>query len=127
MNDPDSAPSPKRFCRRLGMRNAALNASADSETCPKYFAISLTRTSPTRRLAKMPAATIVSGRTIPASRESWVLTPTRRRFGPGDPLVGVRGLPREPRHHDGVLLQIFLGDALVQVHVRVVHADVVVL
>ncbi len=30
MNDADSAPSPNRFCRKLGMRNAALNASAST-------------------------------------------------------------------------------------------------
>ena len=32
MNEPESAPSPKRFCSRLGIRNAALNASAASLT-----------------------------------------------------------------------------------------------
>ena len=31
MNDADSAPSPNRFCRKLGMRNAALKASAASD------------------------------------------------------------------------------------------------
>ena len=30
MNDAESTPSPKRFCRKFGMRNAALNASAAS-------------------------------------------------------------------------------------------------
>ena len=31
MNDAESTPSPKRFCKKLGMRSAALNASAASE------------------------------------------------------------------------------------------------
>jgi hypothetical protein len=31
MKDAESAPSPNRFCRKLGMRNAALNASAAAE------------------------------------------------------------------------------------------------
>ena len=35
MNDADSAPSPNRFWRKLGMRKAALNASAASERRPK--------------------------------------------------------------------------------------------
>ena len=30
MNEPESAPSPKRFCSRLGMRNACVKASAAS-------------------------------------------------------------------------------------------------
>src|SRR4029453_2082034 len=110
------------------MRNAALNASADSDARPKYFANSLTRTSPMRRLMRMPAATIVSGRANRARPASSAgLSATRRRFRPRNPLVAVRRLPGEPRHHDRVLLQILLGDALVQVDVGVVHADVVVL
>jgi hypothetical protein len=35
MNDADNAPSPNRFCRKLGMRNAALKASAASDSRPK--------------------------------------------------------------------------------------------
>jgi hypothetical protein len=31
MNDAERTPSPKRFCRKLGIRNAALKASAASE------------------------------------------------------------------------------------------------
>jgi hypothetical protein len=31
MNEADSAPSPNRFCRKFGMRKAALNASAASD------------------------------------------------------------------------------------------------
>ena len=31
MNEADSTPSPKRFWRKLGIRNAALNASAASD------------------------------------------------------------------------------------------------
>jgi hypothetical protein len=31
MNEAESTPSPNRFCRKLGIRNAALNASAASE------------------------------------------------------------------------------------------------
>ena len=30
MKDADKTPSPKRFCRKFGMRKAALNASAES-------------------------------------------------------------------------------------------------
>jgi hypothetical protein len=35
MKDADSAPSPKRFWSRFGMRKAAVKASAASESCPK--------------------------------------------------------------------------------------------
>jgi hypothetical protein len=35
MNDAERAPSPNRFCRKFGMRNAALNASAASDSRPK--------------------------------------------------------------------------------------------
>ncbi len=31
MNEPESTPSPKRFCRKLGMRSAALNTAAIPE------------------------------------------------------------------------------------------------
>jgi hypothetical protein len=31
MRDAESTPSPNRFCRKLGIRNAALNASAASD------------------------------------------------------------------------------------------------
>ncbi len=31
MNDAESTPSPNRFCKKLGMRKAARNASAESE------------------------------------------------------------------------------------------------
>src|SRR5207247_3997130 len=64
------------------------------------------------RLSRIPAPTDFA-----ATRES----------GPGNALGGGRRLPREPRHDDGVLLQILLAYALVQIHVGVVHADVVVL
>ncbi len=30
MNEPESTPSPKRFCRKLGMRSAALKTAAAS-------------------------------------------------------------------------------------------------
>ena len=62
MNDPDSAPSPNRFCSRLGMRNAALNASTAMLFCPNSRAISRTRNSPAKRLTRIPAPTAVSGR-----------------------------------------------------------------
>src|SRR5438876_6607982 len=112
MKDPESAPSPNRFCRRLGMRKAAVKASAASVRWPKYLAKSTCRASPARRLSRMPAPTDFA-----ATRES----------GPGNTLGSGRGLPREPRHDDGVLLQVLLAHALVQIHVGVVHADVVVL
>jgi hypothetical protein len=35
MNDAESAPSPNRFCRKFGMRKAALKASAASVSRPK--------------------------------------------------------------------------------------------
>jgi len=35
MKEAESAPSPNRFWRKLGMRNAALNASAASDSRPK--------------------------------------------------------------------------------------------
>src|SRR5438309_2498356 len=57
MNDAESAPSPNRFCRKFGMRNAALNASAASDWRPKYRAKNAWRISPVTRLRKMPAAT----------------------------------------------------------------------
>lgn len=38
--DPDSAPSPNKFCRRLGMRNAALKASTAMLFCPNSRATS---------------------------------------------------------------------------------------
>ena len=63
MNDPESAPSPNRFCRRLGIRNAALNASTAMLFCPNSRAISRTRSSPANRLTRMPTPTVVSGRT----------------------------------------------------------------
>jgi hypothetical protein len=35
MKEADNTPSPKRFCRKLGILNAALNASAASEVPKK--------------------------------------------------------------------------------------------
>ena len=35
MKEAESTPSPNRFCRKLGMRKAALNASAASDCSPK--------------------------------------------------------------------------------------------
>src|SRR5688572_12920411 len=56
MKDADKAPSPKRFCRKLGIRNAAMNASAESER-PKYCAKNRWRIKPVSRLQRMPSAT----------------------------------------------------------------------
>src|ERR1041384_869112 len=56
MKDADNAPSPNRFCRKLGMRNAALQASA-SASRPKKCAMTRWRTSPARRLKRIPSAT----------------------------------------------------------------------
>ena len=42
------------------MRKAAVKASAASVCCPKYFANSASRTSPARRLIRMPAPTEVA-------------------------------------------------------------------
>src|SRR5688500_12564963 len=67
---------------------------------------------PARRLRRMPAPTAFA-----ATAGS----------GPRNPLGGGRGLPREPRHDDRVLLQVLLADPLVEVGIRVVRADVVVL
>src|SRR6185437_14673356 len=126
MNEPDNAPSPKRFWSRLGMRNAALNASAATERWPKKYEKIVVRANPAMRLAKMPIATIASA---PPKRwwDPGCLSATRRRLRPRDRLIRVRGLPREPRHDDRVLLQILRIDALVHVRVGVVRADVVVL
>src|SRR3954469_12301321 len=128
MNDPESAPSPKRFCSRLGIRTAALNASAASDCRPKKYEKIPTRTTPDRRLARIPAATIASARKTRRGRAATAGLPgTRTRFGTRQPLVRVRRLPGEPRHHQRVLLQVLLADALVEIDVGVVHADVVVL
>src|SRR5579872_2746972 len=126
MNDPDRAPSPKRFCRRFGIRNAALNASAARERWPKYCEKIAVRASPASRLARIPAATIASAAATRLRAGGW-LTATRRRLRARDRAVGVRRLPGEPRQHDRVLLEILLAHALVRVHVGVVHAHVVVL
>src|SRR3954453_11423139 len=75
----------------------------------------------------MPVATIASAAVRRRGRAPAALSAPRRRLGSRNPLIGVRRLPREPRHHDRVLLQVLLGDALVEVDVGVVHADVVVL
>src|SRR3990172_10834136 len=64
MNEADRAPSPNRFCRKFGMRNAALNASAASDTCPKYLANRRSLTSPAMRLRRMPAATSAAARDV---------------------------------------------------------------
>src|ERR1700759_3292612 len=56
MNDADSTPSPKRFCRKFGIRIAALNAPAAFEL-PKKWANAFSRTRPAMRLRRMPDAT----------------------------------------------------------------------
>src|SRR5215467_13744001 len=65
MNDAESTPSPKRFCRILGMRNAPRSASAANEL-PRKCAIARSRTSPAMRLRKIPAATRKACRPTPA-------------------------------------------------------------
>src|SRR5215203_7088624 len=127
MKDPESAPSPNRFCSRLGIRTAALNASAASDWSPKKNEKMVVRASPESRLARMPAATIASARSRRRGCPAAGLSATRRRLGPWQPLGGGGRLPGEPRHHDGVLLQVLFADALVEVHVGVMHPDVVVL
>src|ERR1700678_2769463 len=57
MNDADSTPSPNRFCRMLGMRKPALNASAVAES-PRKWAKMLSRTRPAMRLSNTPAAMV---------------------------------------------------------------------
>src|SRR6185436_14580200 len=94
------------------MRKAALNASTASDSRPKYLEIRLARSSPASRLTRMPAPTEVAA--------TW-------RSGPGQPFGRVRRLPGEPRNHDRVLLQVLFLDALVEIDIRVVHADVVIL
>src|SRR5260370_5343642 len=125
MKEPDSAPSPKRFCSRLGIRSAAVNASA-SACRPKKYENIIVRTSPARRLARMPAATIASA-VAKRRRAAGGLSGTRGGRRARNRLVGVGGLPGKPGQNDRVLLQVLLADALVHVDVRVVHADVVVL
>src|SRR3954462_10743259 len=127
MKDPDRAPSPNRFCSRLGMRTAALNASAASDWSPKKNEKMAVRARPESRLARMPAATMVSARHKRRGFAAAGVSATRRRPGPGQPIGGVCRLPGKPRHHHGVLLQILLADAFVQVHVRVMHPHVVIL
>src|SRR6476646_352702 len=85
------------------------------------------RTRPDSRLARMPAATIASARGRRGGGPITASAATRRRLGSRDTLVGVRRLPREPRHHDRVLLQVLLADPLVEIDVGVVHPHVVVL
>src|SRR5664279_571878 len=61
MKEADRTPSPNRSCRKFGMRNAALNASALSLN-PRERARKCCRTSPARRLMRMPVATSVAAR-----------------------------------------------------------------
>src|SRR4051812_17940613 len=56
MNDADRTPSPNRFCRKLGIFSAALNAPAAGEL-PRECAKTRTRMSPAMRLSRIPAAT----------------------------------------------------------------------
>src|SRR6476646_5448595 len=88
MKDPDSAPSPNRFWSRLGMRNAALNASTAMLFWPNSSAISRTRSSPASRLTRMPAPTEVSGR---ATRRTSDLRLKGTRQQEGRSHVGVYG------------------------------------
>src|SRR5688572_8238077 len=73
MNDADNAPSPNRFWRKLGIRKAAMNASAESDR-PKYWAKKRWRMKPVRRLQRIPNATRAEDRST-ASYAS----PQRRR------------------------------------------------
>src|SRR5919201_1727541 len=58
MNDAERTPSPKRFCRTLGIRTAALNASAATPcVAPRYRAFNASRTRPRIRDSRMPEAT----------------------------------------------------------------------
>jgi len=57
INEAERTPSPKRFCKKLGILKAALNASAASEL-PKKCAKTLSRISPAILLRKIPVATI---------------------------------------------------------------------
>src|SRR3954447_16692134 len=127
MKDPERAPSPNRFCSRLGMRTAALNASAASDWSPKKNEKIAVRARPESRLARMPAATMVSARHKRRGFAAAGVSATRGRPGRRQPIGGVCRLPGKPRHHHGVLLQILLADAFVQVHVRVMHPHVVIL
>src|SRR3954467_10335143 len=61
MNEAESTPSPNRFCKKLGILNAALKASAASEE-PKSGARTRWRTRPRMRLSRIRAATIAAGR-----------------------------------------------------------------
>src|SRR5256885_140054 len=55
MNDAESTPSPKRFCRKFGIRSAAENAPAATEF-PRKCANTLPRTRPAMRLRRIPVA-----------------------------------------------------------------------
>src|SRR6266404_316258 len=61
MNDAESTPSPKRFCSRLGIFSAALNASA-AAPFPKKCANTYCRTKPAIRLRRMRAPTSAAAR-----------------------------------------------------------------
>ena len=58
MNDADRAPSPSRFCSRLGIFKAARKASSAAPV-PMKAPVAISRTSPAMRERKIPAATIV--------------------------------------------------------------------
>ena len=61
MNEADRTPSPSRFCRMFGIRNAALNASV-ARLLPKNAAIVISRIKPATRDRAMPEATITDPR-----------------------------------------------------------------
>src|ERR1035437_7697532 len=97
MNEAESAPSPKRFCRKLGIRNAALNASAASVYRPKKYEKVLCRANPATRLNRMPVATRAADR--PRDR---------------------RGSPKR-RRREGGSVDIFLGRSLAEGSVGLLH------
>src|ERR1035437_2288271 len=79
MKDAESTASPKRFWRKLGMRMAALNASAASDV-PRKCVNARVRTSPMMRLRKIPPATSTAPPVVLFRRSAADIGPSTRPF-----------------------------------------------
>src|SRR3954467_7231763 len=102
MNDAESAPSPKRFWRRLGILNAAMNASAAIPVvAPGYGALTDWPTPPSSLDARIPAATSAAAPPVPRGfvgtlvRDVDAVAVTRAPRRPRDQLRS--SLPARPR------------------------------
>src|SRR5258708_4957392 len=97
MKAAESVPSPSKFCSALGTRSAAVSASAWGPT-PKKNATVCSRTSPARRLSRMPAPTLAA--------------PPVRGAAAWPSSLGSRiaaNAPRgsaQPRHHQGDVVRL---------------------